>query len=66
MPDLLTRLSRRRLLRTAAACTAVSACGLPLLAVADGVAAESAETLAGRLHASLTPEQRQQVGRRPA
>ena len=61
MPDLLARLSRRRLLRTAAACTAVSACGLPLLAVADGVAAESAETLAGRLHASLTPKQRQQV-----
>ena len=50
--------SRRRLLASAAACAGGAALGGLR---ADEPAAPTAETLAGRLHASLTPAQRQQV-----
>ncbi|MFM8291473.1 MAG: DUF3500 domain-containing protein [Planctomycetia bacterium] len=49
--------SRRRLLVTAAACAGGAAVG----SLRADEPAPTAETLAGRLHASLTPAQRQQV-----
>ena len=52
------RLSRRRLLAGAAACAGSAAIGSLR---AEQPQAVTAETLAGRLHASLTPVQREQV-----
>jgi hypothetical protein len=52
------RLSRRRLLAGAAACAGSAAIGG---LHAEQPQAATAETLAGRLHASLTPAQREQV-----
>ena len=56
-------LSRRRLMQGAAACAGVLASHGMNAAVADTAAAATgtAETLAGRLHASLTPAQRTKV-----
>jgi hypothetical protein len=51
-------LSRRDLLRSTAAAALLRN---PFVAAADAVAATSAETLAGRLHASLTPAQRTKI-----
>ena len=55
------RLSRRHLLRSSAARAAAAAIRSPLVSAADVAAADSAETLAGRLHASLSPDQRSKV-----
>lgn len=55
------RLSRRHLLRSSAAMAAAAAIRSPLVSAADVAAADSAETLAGRLHASLSPDQRSKV-----
>jgi hypothetical protein len=54
------RMSRRRLLAGAAACAGSLAGGAPA-AFAESPSADSAETLAARLHASLTPAQRKQI-----
>jgi len=54
-------ISRRRLLAGAAACAGTIAATGPSAAWAEDAATASAETLAGRLHASLTPAQRKQV-----
>jgi len=53
------QVSRRDLLRSAAL-GAAAVCRGPI-AAAESIAADSAETLAGRLHASLSEAQRQQV-----
>jgi hypothetical protein len=55
------RLSRRHLLRSSAAMAAAAAIRSPLVSAADVAAADSAETLASRLHASLSPSQRAEV-----
>jgi hypothetical protein len=55
------RLSRRDMLRSSALGAAAAAFRSPIAAVAEAAAADSAESLAGRLHASLTDVQRQQV-----
>lgn len=55
------RLSRRDMLRSVALGAAAAAFRSPIAAVAEAAAADSAESLAGRLHASLTDVQRQQV-----
>ena len=55
------RLSRRHLLRSSAAMAAAAAIRNPFVSAADVAAADSAETLAGRLHASLSPDQRSKV-----
>jgi hypothetical protein len=55
------RLSRRDMLRSSALGAAAAAFRSPIAAVAEAVAADSAESLASRLHASLTDVQRQQV-----
>ncbi|MFM7413764.1 MAG: hypothetical protein ACKO6E_11240 [Planctomycetota bacterium] len=52
-------LSRRDLLRASAASVAATGCGS--LAAFAAPVADSAETLAGRLHASLTATQREQI-----
>ena len=54
------RVSRRGLLRSATAAAAATAFRGPF-AAADAAPADTAESLAARLHASLTPEQRTQV-----
>jgi len=54
------QVSRRDLLRSAALGAATAVCRGPI-AGAESIAADSAETLAGRLHASLSEAQRQQV-----
>jgi len=63
MTDRPVSLSRRRLMQGAAACAGVLATGGTGVAVADTAAATTgtAETLAARLHASLTPAQRTKV-----
>lgn len=55
------RLSRRHLLRSSAAMAAAAAIRSPSVSAADVAATDSAETLAGRLHASLSPDQRSKV-----
>jgi len=55
------RLSRRDLLRASALGLASSVIPVPGSRAADEVASASAETLAGRLHASLSEAQRKQV-----
>ena len=55
------RLSRRHILRSSVAMAAAAAIRSPLVSAADVAAADSAETLAGRLHASLTRDQRAEV-----
>ena len=55
------RLSRRHLLRSSVAMAAAAAIRNPFVSAADVAAADSAETLAGRLHASLSPDQRSKV-----
>ncbi len=55
------RLSRRDMLRSSALGAAAAAFRSPIAAVAEAAAADSAESLASRLHASLTDVQRQQV-----
>ncbi len=55
------RLSRRHLLRSSTAMAAAAAIRSPLVSAADVAAADSAETLASRLHASLTRDQRAEV-----
>ena len=55
------RLSRRHILRSSVAMAAAAAIRSPLVSAADVAAADSAETLASRLHASLSPDQRSKV-----
>ncbi|MGI9178170.1 MAG: DUF3500 domain-containing protein [Pirellulales bacterium] len=55
------RLTRRDMLRSSALGAAAAAFQSPIAVAAEAAAANSAESLAGRLHASLTDGQRQQV-----
>jgi len=55
------RLSRRHILRSSVAMAAAAAIRSPLVSAADVAVADSAESLAGRLHASLTRDQRAEV-----
>ncbi|MFM7207705.1 MAG: DUF3500 domain-containing protein [Planctomycetaceae bacterium] len=55
-----TRFSRRDLLRASAASVVATACG-PRAVADSAAAAPTAETLAGRLHASLSAAQREQI-----
>ncbi len=62
MPGQDSRISRRRLLATAAATAgAIVTAGRRSPAMMQGPAAVTAESLSARLHASLTPAQREQV-----
>ena len=61
MPTRTMRLSRRSVLQAISSGAVAAVARAPFVVAADGPAAATAESLAARLHASLTPAQRKQV-----